>query len=193
MRSDLSPEYIDSYVKERMKAVVIDVRDIDLTNETVLRDFSQLYKKASTNKLDVYVSLSPENSSVINNELRGFSLNGVFVDRNEIREPNNLLTAFNAVNEYKVKVNPNFSFGLLTNFKEIVDRYYFDYGVFNVFSNNKKEVLNLVQYEMKKGKVLIQLDISFFGSIDNVFDMANYIDTFCDSDLNFVGYIVNFG
>ncbi|BFU23094.1 hypothetical protein EHI8A_040290 [Entamoeba histolytica HM-1:IMSS-B] len=193
MQSSLGISSIDRYVNERLRAVIIDTRSFNPTNQTYFNDFVPFYTKAINQKLDVYMAMNPDSISSINTIYSSFEIKGVFVDQNNLKNPEEIRYVFDQVNEHKVKRNNQFISGLITEFGGIVDRYYYDCALFMVHSKISSEVLSLTQQELKKGITLIGFRLSDFNNdITQVFDIANYVDTFCDSNANFFGYVIMF-
>ncbi|KAL7720240.1 Uncharacterized protein QTN25_002748 [Entamoeba marina] len=177
---------LDTYIADDVDSIILDLREHEIYNETFINEtLTPYYNKANSNDVSLYLYVYPEDADIINHEYKQFKFNGMFVDSEESIE-----NAFIAVNEYKIKVSPNYLLGTFNWFNSSVDRYYYDVVMYQTNSTDVDEVYKLLTKEMLKGKSLVGFDPDYYADRSAMTQVINYIHTFCEQETNYVGFVV---
>ena len=133
----------------------------------------------------MYIYIHPSMSEVILEEKYRKNIIGIFISpQEEYRE------AFSVVNEYKVKYSSSFTLGTFGEFNQTYNRYYYDNIIFMARTSNTTELLKEVKIELMKGKSFVGFETNDFLSYEVMLETMNYIDTFCEQDKNYAGYVL---
>ena len=186
---------IDKYIDRRLKSIIIKITEDRLNNTKYYNDELKPYVQ-NMQKADilVYISVEPKSIEILNNKFSDITWDGIVIDNSYIKnDVKSVINVFNHINEYKIKRNSLFHSILMTEFGTMIDRYYFDTGMYVTHSKNKTEMSQKFTSELRKGDGLIGLYLKEYGNdLNKIFEVANYIENNHMTNTHFFGYVIIF-
>lgn len=195
MIEHLNNTHVKNYIDHRLKSIIIKVNEQKLNDTKYYTDELKPYvEKMKNEKLEIYISLEPQYVGEINKKFGEIMWDGIVIDNTYVKDDIKIIRQiFNHVNEYKVKRNTLFKSIFMTEFGAIIDRYYFDKGLYVTHLKDQNTISKMFNIELKKGDGLIGIySHEYENDLNKVFEVANYIENTHMANDHFFGYVIIF-